>query len=79
MKRIIYAYAVAAVMVMPASAADVGKAKAAGEDIEPLTKEVSELGRRLDEADASLHSVQEAFNAFLEKRKPDFSKFRKVG
>ena len=43
----------------------IGKAKAAGEDIAPLTKEVGELGRRLDEADASLHAVQDEFNAML--------------
>ncbi len=43
----------------------IGKAKAAGEDIAPLTKEVGELGRRLDEADESLHSVQDEFNTLL--------------
>lgn len=43
----------------------IGKAKAAGEDIAPLTKEVGELGKKLDEADASLHGVQDEFNALL--------------
>jgi seryl-tRNA synthetase len=36
----------------------IGKAKAAGEDIQPLLDEVSDLGERLDAAKASLATVQ---------------------
>jgi seryl-tRNA synthetase len=43
----------------------IGKAKAAGEDIAPLTKEVGELGQRLDAADESLQGVQDEFSTLL--------------
>jgi seryl-tRNA synthetase len=43
----------------------IGRAKAAGEDIAPLTREVGELGRSLEEADAALGDVQERLNTLL--------------
>ena len=43
----------------------IGKAKAAGEDIAPLTRQVSELGQALDAAETSLEGVQERLNALL--------------
>ena len=36
----------------------IGKAKAAGEDIEPLLKEVNDFGARLEQCEAELQSVQ---------------------
>ena len=41
-----------------ASAKSIGKAKAQGEDIEPLLAAVNDLGARLDAADAALSSLQ---------------------
>ncbi|HEX7026729.1 MAG TPA: serine--tRNA ligase, partial [Gammaproteobacteria bacterium] len=38
---------------------EIGKAKAAGQDIEPLKAEVSALGDRLDAAEAELNALQE--------------------
>ncbi|MGI9258028.1 MAG: serine--tRNA ligase [Gammaproteobacteria bacterium] len=43
----------------------IGKAKAAGEDIEPLKAEVSELGTRLAEAEGQLSNVQVELDAML--------------
>ncbi|OFE11926.1 serine--tRNA ligase [Pseudohongiella acticola] len=43
-------------------AKNIGKAKAAGEDVTPLLAEVSGLGDKLDAAKASLADVQQAFN-----------------
>ncbi|SFR46268.1 seryl-tRNA synthetase [Marinobacter daqiaonensis] len=43
----------------------IGKAKAAGEDIQPLLREVDDLKRQKAEAEDELRSVQEALNAFL--------------
>ncbi|MFW5825331.1 MAG: serine--tRNA ligase [Marinobacter sp.] len=43
----------------------IGKAKAAGEDIQPLRQEVEDLKRQKAEAEDELRSVQEALNAFL--------------
>lgn len=43
----------------------IGKAKAAGEDIEPLLAAVSDLGNQLDQAKADLDAVQEALDALL--------------
>ena len=43
----------------------IGKAKAAGEDIEPLLAAVSDLGNKLDEAKADLDAVQEALDLLL--------------
>lgn len=43
----------------------IGKAKAAGEDIQPLLQEVEELKRQKAEAEDELRSVQEALNAFF--------------
>ncbi|MBC54009.1 MAG: serine--tRNA ligase [Gammaproteobacteria bacterium] len=43
-------------------AKNIGKAKAAGEDVAPLLAEVSGLGDRLDAAKVALADVQQAFN-----------------
>lgn len=43
----------------------IGKAKAAGEDIQPLLNEVEELKRQRSEAEDELRKVQEELNAFL--------------
>ena len=43
----------------------IGRAKAAGEDIEPLRRQVKELGEALTGAEAALQSLQEELNAFL--------------
>ena len=43
-------------------AKNIGKAKAAGEDVAPLLAEVSGLGDKLDAAKAALTEVQQAFN-----------------
>ncbi|MCG8517154.1 serine--tRNA ligase [Marinobacter sp. CA1] len=43
----------------------IGKAKAAGEDIQPLLNEVEELKRQRSEAEDELRQVQEELNAFL--------------
>ena len=43
---------------------DIGKAKAAGEDIEPLRAEIGDMGERLEERKKALHEAQEAFNQF---------------
>ncbi len=42
----------------------IGKAKAAGEDAAPLMQEVAELGKRLDEMEASLSEVQSELEKF---------------
>ncbi|WP_028299349.1 serine--tRNA ligase [Oceanospirillum beijerinckii] len=43
----------------------IGKAKAAGEDIQPLLAEVSDLGDRLDAAKQQLSELQEELNGLL--------------
>ncbi len=43
----------------------IGRAKVAGEDIEPLRRQVKELGDELTKAEAELHALQEELNAFL--------------
>ncbi len=43
----------------------IGKAKAAGEDIQPLLAEVADLGERLKGAQETLGEVQQALQAFL--------------
>ncbi len=43
----------------------IGKAKAAGQDIEPLLKEVSRLGDALKESDSRLNQIQAALNDIL--------------
>ena len=43
----------------------IGRVKAAGEDIEPLRRQVKELGEELTKAEARLHALQEELNAFL--------------
>ena len=43
----------------------IGRAKAAGEDIEPLRRRVKELGDELTRAEAELHALQEELSAFL--------------
>ncbi|MCK5091124.1 MAG: serine--tRNA ligase, partial [Gammaproteobacteria bacterium] len=43
----------------------IGKAKAAGEDIEPLLAEVSELGDKLKAAEERLAAVQDELNGIL--------------
>lgn len=43
----------------------IGKAKAAGEDIQPLLDEVESLKRQRSEAEEELREVQEQLNAFL--------------
>ena len=43
----------------------IGKAKAAGEDIQPLLQEVDDLKRQRGEAEDELRSVQESLNAFF--------------
>ncbi len=43
----------------------IGKAKAAGEDIQPLLAEVAELGKQLDEAKANLSALQEKLEDLL--------------
>ena len=45
------------------SAKAIGKAKAQGEDIQPLLDAVADLGEKLDAAKAKLQAVQEALNA----------------
>ncbi|WP_432473809.1 serine--tRNA ligase [Amphritea sp. HPY] len=44
---------------------NIGKAKAAGEDIQPLLAEVSQLGDKLDAAKERLNEVQEQMDALL--------------
>lgn len=44
---------------------NIGKAKAAGEDIQPLLDEVSSLGGKLDEAEKALTVVQDEMNAIM--------------
>ena len=44
---------------------NIGKAKAAGEDIQPLLAEVSNLGEQLDAAKEQLKDVQDAMDAIL--------------
>ncbi|PVZ71487.1 serine--tRNA ligase [Pelagibaculum spongiae] len=44
---------------------NIGKAVAAGEDIQPLKAEVSELGDRLDAAKESLDTIQQRINALM--------------
>ncbi|MDD9999805.1 MAG: serine--tRNA ligase [Rhodospirillaceae bacterium] len=43
----------------------IGRAKAAGEDIEPLRLQVKELGEALTQAETDLQSLQEELNDFL--------------
>lgn len=43
----------------------IGKAKAAGEDIEPLLKEVADLGDRLKAAEEKLHAAQAELHTIL--------------
>ncbi|ODC03738.1 serine--tRNA ligase [Terasakiispira papahanaumokuakeensis] len=43
----------------------IGKAKASGEDIQPLLDEVADLGSQLDEAKQNLSQVQDELNDFL--------------
>ncbi len=43
----------------------IGKAKAAGEDIQPLVKEVSRLGDALKESESRLNQIQAALNEIL--------------
>jgi seryl-tRNA synthetase len=43
----------------------IGKAKAAGEDIQPLLAEVADLGERLKAAQEALGEVQQALQAFM--------------
>ena len=43
----------------------IGKAKAAGEDIEPLKAEVGDLGARLDDAKARFAVLQDDLQEFL--------------
>ncbi|MCK7548524.1 serine--tRNA ligase [Marinobacter koreensis] len=43
----------------------IGKAKAAGEDIQPLLEEVENLKKQRSEAEESLRGLQEELNAFL--------------
>ncbi len=45
----------------------IGKAKASGEDIQPLLDEVSGLGDRLDEAKSGLERVMNAFNIIYQE------------
>lgn len=45
----------------------IGKAKASGQDIQPLLTEVSQLGGKLDEAKNSLEEVQSALNIFYQE------------
>ena len=47
------------------SARSIGQAKARGDDIEPLTAAVADLGKRLSENDAALESVQADLDAIL--------------
>ena len=44
---------------------NIGKAKAAGEDIQPLLDEVSSLGTKLEQAEKALAEVQEEMNTIL--------------
>lgn len=44
---------------------NIGKAKASGEDIQPLLDEVSSLGAKLEEAEKALSAVQEEMNSIL--------------
>jgi seryl-tRNA synthetase len=44
---------------------NIGKAKAAGEDIQPLLDEVADLGGQLDAAKSELGSLQEEYQALL--------------
>ena len=44
---------------------NIGKAKAAGEDIAPLIAEMNDMGERLDECKAKLHEVQAKLEAML--------------
>lgn len=44
---------------------DIGKAKAAGEDIEPLKAAVAQLGTELSEAEQELNGIQEKLEAIL--------------
>ena len=43
----------------------IGKAKAAGEDIAPLTRAVGEIGQALDAADEELRGIQDRLDALL--------------
>jgi seryl-tRNA synthetase len=43
----------------------IGQAKAAGDDIEPLRREVGELASRLAESESRLHLIQEELDALL--------------
>lgn len=45
----------------------IGKAKASGEDIQPLLDEVSGLGEKLDEAKSGLERVMNAFNIIYQE------------
>jgi seryl-tRNA synthetase len=45
----------------------IGKAKASGEDIQPLLDEVSGLGEKLDEAKSGLEQVMNAFNIIYQE------------
>ena len=45
------------------SARKIGKAKAAGDDVEPLLTAVKDLGDRLDASEARLREVQEALQS----------------
>ncbi|HHJ15557.1 MAG TPA: serine--tRNA ligase [Gammaproteobacteria bacterium] len=47
------------------SSKSIGKAKAAGEDIQPLLDEVAGLGQQLDAAKQELDAIQEQLNAIL--------------
>jgi seryl-tRNA synthetase len=45
------------------SAKNIGKAKASGEDVEPLLAAVKDLGDRLDASESKLREVQEALQS----------------
>ena len=47
------------------SSKSIGKAKAAGEDIQPLLDAVASLGGKLKEAEARLGEIQEELNGIL--------------
>ena len=44
---------------------NIGKAKAAGEDIEPMKQAVNDLGEELEKAKTQLHELQENLNHIL--------------
>ena len=48
-----------------ASSKNIGKAKAAGEDIEPLLKEVATLGDELKSSEEELSDIQQQLDAIL--------------